>query len=94
MEAPAVQQVFDASRPIPISAPAFVQHKYDWYRFLLEEAPVCQGRVGFMKFNLVARYEDCRMVLGDERFVRNRGRARAHEASRSCLRHSTAMVRT
>ncbi|MEE2664188.1 MAG: cytochrome P450 [Myxococcota bacterium] len=70
---------FDASRPIDLSAPGFVQHKYDWYRWMLEEAPVCQGKISLLKLNLVARYEDCRMVLTDERFVRNRGRAKGKE---------------
>ena len=79
MAAPAIPQVFDASRPINMGAPNFVQHKYDWYRWMLEEAPVCQGKISVMKLNLVARYEDCRMVLTDERFVRNRGRAKGKE---------------
>jgi cytochrome P450 len=34
-----------------------------------------------IKVNLVARYEDCRMVLTDERFVRNRGRAKGKPSS-------------
>lgn len=68
--------VFDASRPINLTDPDFIRHKYDWYRWMLEEAPVCRGRISIMKLTLVARYEDCRMVLSDERFVRNRGRAK------------------
>ena len=71
--------VFDSSRPINLGAPNFSQHKYDWYRWMLEEAPVCQGRISVMKLTLVARYEDCRMVLSDERFVRSRGRAKGNE---------------
>ncbi len=43
---------------------------------MLEEAPVCAGRVSVMRLTLVARYEDCRTVLGDPRFVRSRGRAK------------------
>ncbi len=79
MAAPAIPLVFDASRPINLGAPDFVQHKYDWYRWMLEEAPVCQGKFSVVKITLVARYEDCRMVLTDERFVRNRGRAKGNE---------------
>jgi cytochrome P450 len=72
---------FDASRPINLGTPAFAKHKYDWYRWMLEEAPVCQGKISVMKINLVARYEDCRMVLTDDRFVRNRGRAKGKEGA-------------
>jgi cytochrome P450 len=59
-----------------MGSPEFVQHKYAWYRWMLEEAPVCQGKISLMKIHLVSRYDDCRMVLTDERFVRNRSRAR------------------
>ncbi len=79
MAAPAIPEVFDASRPINLGAPDFVQNKYDWYRWMLEEAPVCRGKISVMKISLVARYEDCRMVLTDERFGRNRGRAMGKE---------------
>lgn len=72
---------YSANRPIPIGSPDFVQHKYDWYRWMLEEAPVCQGKISVMKIHLVSRYEDCRMVLTDERFVRNRGRAKGKEGA-------------
>jgi cytochrome P450 len=72
---------FSARRPIPIGSPDFVQHKYDWYRWMLEEAPVCEGKISVMKIHLVSRYEDCRMVLTDERFVRNRGRAKGKEGA-------------
>ncbi|NNL65089.1 MAG: cytochrome P450, partial [Myxococcales bacterium] len=68
--------VFDASRPIDLASPGFVQHQYAWYRWLLEEAPVCRGRISVMRLGLVTRYEDCRTVLSDERFVRNRARAK------------------
>ena len=79
MAAAAIPQGFDAGKPIKLGDPDFVQHKYDWYRWMLEKAPVCQGKMSFMKLTLLARYEDCRMVLTDERFVRNRGRAMGKE---------------
>jgi len=72
---------FDASRPVKLDDPGFARWKYDWYRWLLEEAPVCRGKVSLMKIALVARYEDCRMVLTDARFVRNRGRAKGKEGA-------------
>lgn len=67
---------FDASRPIRLADPAFVEHKYAWYRWMLEEAPVCRGRISVLGLTLVSRFDDCRTVLGDPRFVRNRGRAK------------------
>jgi cytochrome P450 len=66
---------FDVSRPINLASVDFARHKYDWYRVLLEEAPACLGRMSALKVNLVARYEDCRLVLVDERLVRSRSRA-------------------
>jgi cytochrome P450 len=66
---------FDARRPLNLGGADFTERKYNWYRWLLEEAPVCRGKVSVMKVTLVARYDDCRMVLTDDRFVRNRSRA-------------------
>lgn len=66
---------FEPNKPISLNDPDFHRNKYEWYRWMLEEVPVCQGKISLLKVNLVTRYEDCRMVLTDERFVRNRGRA-------------------
>ena len=79
--ATAASQPFDASRPIDLAGPDFTAHKYDWYRWMLEEAPVCHGKISVVKLSLVSRYDDCRMVLTDERFVRNRGRAKGKESA-------------
>ncbi len=75
MSAVAIQPSFDASKPIHLSSPGFSEHKYAWYRWMLEEAPVAVGKITVFKLYLVARYDDCRMVLTDERFCRNRSRA-------------------
>lgn len=66
----------DLGRPIDLLDPAVVRDKFVVYARLLEEAPVCRGKVSFMKVTLVSRYEDCRFVLTDDRFVRNRSRLR------------------
>ncbi|MCS5635265.1 MAG: cytochrome P450 [Myxococcota bacterium] len=66
---------FDASRPLDLASQAFHDHKYEWYRWMLEEAPVCPGKISLMKITLVSRDEDCRMVLAGEKFMRNRGGA-------------------
>ena len=80
MAAP-VQSVFDATRPIDIGSQDFSDHKFDWYRWMLEEAPACRGKVSVLNVSLISRYDDCRMVLTDDRFIRNRGRARGKGAS-------------
>lgn len=72
---------FDARRPVDLNKPGFHEHKYEWYRWMLEEAPVCVGKISVLKVSLVSRYEDCRMVLGDDRFMRNRGRAKGKGSS-------------
>ena len=66
---------FDARRPVDLNGSAFHDHKYAWYEWMREEAPVCAGKISIMKVTLVSRYDDCKMVLGDPRFLRNRGRA-------------------
>ncbi|NRA06613.1 MAG: cytochrome P450 [Myxococcales bacterium] len=76
MVAALAKPVFDPNQTINLGGPVFAEHKYDWYRWMLEEAPLCRGKISIIKLNMVARYEDCRMVLTDDRFVRNRGRAR------------------
>ena len=56
--------------PIDLGSRAFAEQKYArFYPRLLESAPVCPGRISLLKLQLVSRYEDCRFVLSDERFV-------------------------
>jgi cytochrome P450 len=74
-------KAFDSRRPVQIASRDFTDHKYEWYRWMLEEAPVCAGKITVLNLTLVSRYDDCRMVLTDERFVRNRGRARGKGSS-------------
>ncbi len=66
------------TRPIDLASADFCARKFEWYRWLLEEAPACAGRISLLKVNLVTRDEDCRRVLTDPRFVRSRGRARGN----------------
>ena len=72
---------FDSSSPVDLNSQAFHDHKYLWYGWMREEAPVCTGKISIMKVTLVSRYDDCKMVLSDPRFVRNRGRARGKGSS-------------
>jgi len=66
---------FDARKPVDLNGAPFHDHKYAWYEWMREEAPVCTGKISIMKVTLVSRYDDCKMVLSDPRFLRNRGRA-------------------
>jgi cytochrome P450 len=72
---------FDFRRPVDLNSQAFHDHKYRFYDWMLEEAPVCTGKISVFKVSLVSRYDDCRTVLSDPRFVRNRGRARGKGSS-------------
>ena len=81
MVAVAAEPPFDISKPLDLASQDFADRRYEWYRWLLEEAPVCRGKISVMKVDLVARYEDCRTVLRDPRFMRNRGRARGKAAA-------------
>jgi len=73
----AVRSEGDLRFPIDLSGGDFAAQKYThFYPRLLESAPVCSGRISLLKLQLVSRYEDCRLVLSDERFIRDRGRAK------------------
>lgn len=78
MSAATALPAFRAPRRVDLAGPDFTAHKYDYYRWMLEERPVGPGRIGLIGIHLVARYEDCRFVLTDPRFVRSRGRARGN----------------
>ena len=59
-------------RPPNLSSQAFANHKYEYYRWLREEAPVFKGKLSVLNVYFVSRYEDCVSILNDPRFVRNR----------------------
>jgi cytochrome P450 len=61
--------------PLNLSSRDFVERKFEHYQWLLEHGPACRGRIALLRVNLVARYDDCRSLLTDPRFVRNRSRA-------------------
>ena len=81
MASASAQLEFDPRAPVNLNTQDFHDHKYLWYEWMREEAPVCTGKISVMKVNLISRYEDCRMVLSDPRFLRNRGRARGKGSS-------------
>ncbi len=65
----------DLSKPVDLGSADFSNNKYAYYPWLLEEAPVFQARVSFMKIMAVTRYDDCVELMRDPRFVRNRSTA-------------------
>jgi cytochrome P450 len=81
MAAATVLPVFDPSRPLKISSREWANHQFEAYPWLLEEAPVTTSRIAGLKISLVSRYDDCRMVLTDPRFIRNRAKARGKPGS-------------
>ncbi len=63
------------ARPVNLIGRDFATHKYEVYEGLRERAPVSPGRISLMRVTLLSRYDDCRAVLTDPRFVRNRSTA-------------------
>ena len=76
MAAAASPLAVEIPRPFDMASPAFHADRPAWYRALHEQGPVVDARISVLRLKLVTGYEDCRFVLTDERFVRNRGRAR------------------
>lgn len=66
---------------IDLSGQDFTQHKYAWYSEWIESTPVLDGKISLLKLKLVTGYEDCRFVLSDPRFVRDRGLAKGKPGS-------------
>ncbi|NEP13977.1 MAG: cytochrome P450 [Symploca sp. SIO2C1] len=59
-------------QPINVGSKEFTDNKYEYYKWLREEAPVCQGKLSIINAYFISRYEDCVNFLKDPRFVRNR----------------------
>lgn len=59
-------------RPVNVISKAFVNNKYDYYKWLRENEPVHKGKLGFINLYFLSHYEDCVNILKDPRIVRNR----------------------
>ena len=57
---------------VNVTSRQFIENKFDYYRWMLEEAPVCQGRLSILHVYFLAGYDDCVSALKDPRLVRNR----------------------
>ncbi|MFP6664264.1 MAG: cytochrome P450 [Deltaproteobacteria bacterium] len=53
----------------------FIDYKPEHYQWMLEEAPLCRGRVAVIPCWLISRHADCLQLTTDKRFVRNRATA-------------------
>jgi len=62
----------DVRRPINFNSREFTANKYEYYKWLREEAPVYKGKVSVISAYFLSRYDDCVSMLKDPRFVRNR----------------------
>lgn len=70
-----VQKPVELRLPVDISSKDFARNKYEYYRQMREQVPVCQGKISFLKAYFLSRYEDCVSLAKDSRFVRNRTNA-------------------
>ena len=58
--------------PLDLSSKDFANNKYEYYKWLREEAPVFHGKISILDVYILSRYDDCVNFLKDPRFVRNR----------------------
>ncbi|MBE9063419.1 cytochrome P450 [cf. Phormidesmis sp. LEGE 11477] len=58
--------------PLDLNSKEFVNNKYEYYKWMQEEAPVFHGKLSFLDTYILSRYDDCVSFLKDPRFVRNR----------------------
>jgi len=61
--------------PGNVASRDFIEHKYEYFPWLREHAPVFRGRMFVLPVYLLSRYQDCADMLRDERFVRDRSHA-------------------
>ena len=61
--------------PAKLQSSEFNRDMYAHYQWMLREAPICRAKLSVMNVVMVAPYAECRMLLKDPRFVRNRATA-------------------
>ena len=73
MNAPAsVPTGFRPDKPLKLTSQQFADNRWEYYRYLREHMPVHESKLVGTKLFLTARYEDCLLVMKDDRFIRNR----------------------
>ena len=58
--------------PPDLNSKEFTSNKYEYYKWMREEAPVFRSKISFLDTYIISRYDDCASFLKDPRFVRNR----------------------
>lgn len=66
---------FHFAEPVRIASSRFRENKWAYYRWMLDEKPICRVKMSLMEFLCFSRYEDCVEISKDVRFVRNRRNA-------------------
>jgi cytochrome P450 len=62
--------MIDLTKPVNLSAPDFINNKYEYYERIREERPVHKAKVSVLTVYTVARHEDCTNILKDPRVLR------------------------
>lgn len=73
---PALEVDFAPGRRVDLTGATFCDDRLASYRALLEGPAVRDGKISILKLKIVSHYEECRTLLTDARFIRDRGRAR------------------
>ena len=68
----AIQTPHKLQLPLDLNSKAFANNKYEYYKWMREEAPVFHGKISVIDSYVLSRYDDCVNFLKDPRFVRNR----------------------
>jgi len=62
----------DLKVPPNLNSKEFANNKYEYYKWMREEAPVFRTKLSILEFYILSRYEDCVSILKDPRFVRDK----------------------
>lgn len=62
-------------QPIDVLSKDMIENKFEYYRWLHHNAPVCKAKASLLNVYLVSRYDDCVALLKDSRLVRTRSSA-------------------
>lgn len=71
LERPALK----TNKPINIMSKEFGERKYEYYDWMLHNAPVTKGKMSVVNTYLISKYDDCVSLLKDRRLVRDRSTA-------------------
>lgn len=67
--------MFDVNKPLNVASQEFKNNKWEIYEQIREERPVMPLKISVLNLYGLTRYEDCDLLLNDDRVVRNRSNA-------------------